>query len=84
MFLKFICRFMHRGRLVGHNGAVCALAVKDKIMATGSRDRLIKVQIVYRLIFYNIIMFSIQLYDLEALDAVTLISQVSIHFDVHT
>lgn len=36
-------RFMHLGKFVGHNGAVCALEVKGNIMATGSRDRLIKV-----------------------------------------
>lgn len=39
----FNSRFMHRGRFVGHNGAVCALVVKGTIMATGARDRLIKV-----------------------------------------
>ena len=36
-------RFMHLGRFVGHNGAVCALEMKGSILATGSRDRLIKV-----------------------------------------
>ena len=35
---------MHRGRLVGHNGAVCALAARNNLMATGARDRLIKVR----------------------------------------
>lgn len=38
---------MHRGRFVGHNGAVCALEMKGNIMATGSRDRLIKVSKVF-------------------------------------
>ena len=36
---------MHSGRLVGHNGAVCALTMKGSLMITGSRDRLIKVHI---------------------------------------
>ena len=30
------------GRLVGHNGAVCALATNSELVMTGSRDRLIK------------------------------------------
>ena len=42
-------RFMHRGRFVGHNGAVCALEMKGNVMATGSRDRLIKVRFRRRL-----------------------------------
>ena len=42
-FLFRRARFMHCGRLVGHNGAVCALTMKGGLMATGSRDRLIKV-----------------------------------------
>jgi len=33
---------MHCGRLVGHNGAVCALTMKGNLMVTGSRDRFIK------------------------------------------
>jgi len=33
------------GRFVGHNGALCALVIKGNLMATGSRDRLIKVSI---------------------------------------
>ena len=39
----FASRFMYRGRLVGHNGAVSALTMKGNIMASGARDRLIKV-----------------------------------------
>ncbi|XP_064385434.1 kinesin-like protein KIF21A [Halichondria panicea] len=35
-------KFMFCGRLVGHNGAVCALSLSNGIMATGARDRLIK------------------------------------------
>ncbi len=30
------------GKLVGHNGAVCAMAVSNGLVVTGSRDRLIK------------------------------------------
>ncbi len=37
-----VARFMFCGRLVGHNGAVCALSLSNGIMATGARDRLIK------------------------------------------
>ena len=36
-------RFMHAGRLVGHNGAVCTLTVRGNLTATGSRDRFIKI-----------------------------------------
>ena len=35
-------RFSNVGRLVGHNGAVCALATNQEQVMTGSRDRLIK------------------------------------------
>ena len=34
---------MYRGRLVGHNGAVSALTMSGNLMASGARDRLIKV-----------------------------------------
>ena len=40
---QLVCRFAYCGRLVGHNGAVCALSSSDGTMVTGSRDRLIKV-----------------------------------------
>lgn len=36
---------MHQGKFVGHNGPVCALEMKGSIMATGARDRLIKVKL---------------------------------------
>ena len=36
-------RFTSQGRLVGHNGAVCALATNQELLMTGSRDRLIKI-----------------------------------------
>lgn len=35
-------KFMHQSRFVGHSGAVCTLTMKGNLMATGSRDRLIK------------------------------------------
>ena len=36
------------GRLVGHNGAVGTMAtLNDGILATGSRDRLIKVNVLF-------------------------------------
>jgi kinesin family protein 4/21/27 len=35
-------KFANQGRLVGHNGAVCALASNQELVMTGSRDRLIK------------------------------------------
>ena len=41
--IKLLGRFAYCGRLVGHNGAVCALSSSDGTMVTGSRDRLIKV-----------------------------------------
>lgn len=33
---------MYRGRLVGHNGVVCALCQSGQLMVSGARDRLIK------------------------------------------
>lgn len=43
LFIVSTIRFAYCGRLVGHNGGLCALACKDGTMVTGSRDRLIKV-----------------------------------------
>ena len=42
LLLPSLTRFANRGRLVGHNGAVCALALSGPLILTGSRDRLIK------------------------------------------
>lgn len=76
------CRFMHRGKFVGHNGAVCALEMKGNVMATGSRDRLIKVSIISEEFkpTYAVCFIHFQLYDLEAADSKDFVSQVSMQY----